>query len=373
MTALLKDILACLNTRYPAAWAAPGDRVGLQVGDPGTPVDMLLVALEASPAVVEQARSLGAQALLTHHPLIYQPLTEVRQDRPGGRLLAQVLRAGLAVLACHTNLDVAPGGLNDYLAQLLGLPEAGVLAPALQEKWFKLAVFIPLGSEDRVRQAVFAEPGAGVIGRYSHCSFAARGQGTYLPLAGAQPFRGEIAHLARPEESRLEVLVPESRLEAAVAGMKAAHPYEEVAYDLYPLANPGPSLGFGRIGNFPQSLSFSKLITKVKEIFGVERVQVWGRPPEKVGRLAVCGGSGGEFIAAARAQGAQAYLTGEVRHHQAVPGDLEGFAILTVGHFRSEVVFMPEWARRLEQLFQEQGLAVQVQAATQEAAPCHYL
>jgi len=373
MTAPLRAILDCLNASYPLAWAAAGDRVGLQVGDPAAPVDALLVALEASPAVVAEAGSRGAQALLTHHPLIYQPLTEVREDGPFGRLLAGILRAGLALVACHTNLDVAPEGLNDYLAGLLELAHAAVLAETGRDRWFKLTVFTPLGYEDRVRQALFDEPRVGVIGRYSHCSFTARGQGTYLPLAGARPFRGEVDRLSRAEEARLEVLVPESRLEAVVARMQAAHPYEEVAYDLYPLANPGLALGFGRIGDWPEPRPFGEVIARVKEIFGVERVRVWGHPPERVGRLAVCGGSGGELIAAARTQGAQVYLTGEVRHHQAVPGDLEGFAILEVGHFASEVVFMPEWARRLEQLFAARALAVQVQAAERQTAPFRHL
>ena len=151
----------------------------------------ILVALEATPAVVAEAGHRGAQLLLTHHPLLYRPLAEVREDHPGGRLLAALIRARLAMVSCHTNLDIAPGGLNDYLAQKLELTGVEVLSPTTRDPWYKLAVFVPTGYEDRVRQAL-GDAGLGVIGRYSHCSFASPGQGTYRPLPGAQPFRGEV-------------------------------------------------------------------------------------------------------------------------------------------------------------------------------------
>lgn len=368
MTARVKDILACLDKAYPFAWAAPEDRVGLQVGHPEAPVNRVLVALEAGLDVVAEARQAQAEMLLTHHPLLYRPVGDIREDRPGGQLLTEVIRAGLAAVACHTNLDVAPQGLNDYLASLLGLTDVTRFAEINRETLYKLAVFVPVGYEDRVRQALFDER-VGVIGNYSHCSFAARGQGTYLPLAGAQPFKGQVARLSRAEESRLEVLAPESRLGWALERLKGAHPYEEVAYDLYPLKNPGLSLGFGRLGRWREPLAFCAAVAKVKEVFGVDMVRMWGRPPAAVQRLAVAGGSGGDLAHEARQQGAQLFVTGEVRHHQMVPGQWQDFAVVEVGHFASEAVFMPAWACQLAGLFQKEGLAVQVQASTAEQAP----
>jgi len=369
-SATLQEIVKVLARQYPAAWAAPGDRTGFQVGRPDSPVAAVLVALEATPAVIREAQSRGAQLLLTHHPLLYQPLTEVREDTPGGQLLSALIRAGLASVSCHTNLDVAPGGLNDYLAQSLALADVEILAETGRDPLYKLTVFVPLDYEDRVRRAL-TDAGLGVIGRYSHCSFAARGQGTYQPLAGAQPFRGEVAQLSRVEESRLEVLAPESLLPTALARLQEAHPYEEVAYDLYPLQNPGAALGFGRLGNWPAPLPFPEVISRVKALFQVAAVKVWGSPPREVQRLAVLGGSGGEFIQTARDQGAQVYLTGEVRHHQ-VPPDLEEFAILEVGHYASEAVFMGPWAEQLRGLFQAAGLSIRVEVAQSLQAPCNY-
>ena len=372
MAATVKEILAVLDTVHPFTWAIPDDRVGLQVGDPEAPVATLLVALEASLEVVAEATALGAQLLLTHHPLLYQPATEIREDRAQGRLLAAAVRAGFAVAACHTNLDLAPQGLNEHLAQQLGLEDVEVLSPVTRDPWLKLAVFVPVGYEDKVRTALFDDR-VGVIGHYSHCSFAARGQGTFRPLEGTQPFRGGVATLSRAEESRLEVLVPESCLAEAVTRLRAVHPYEEVAYDLYPLANPVSTLGFGRVGRWPQVLAWEEAVARVKETFAVSGVRMWGQPPASISRVAVCGGSGGDLIHRAQELGAELYVTGEVRHHQAVPGLTEDFAILEVGHFASEVVFMAEWTAQLGRIFQERGLAVQLRTATAERTPCHFM
>ena len=275
----------------------------------------------------------------------------------------------MAVASCHTNLDLAPQGLNEYLAHQLGLTDLEVLAKVRQDAWLKLAVFVPVGYEDQVRAAL-TDDRVGVIGRYADCSFAARGQGTFRPLEGAQPFRGEVAALSRAEESRLEVLLPESRVAPTLARLQAAHPYEEVAYDLYPLANQGLALGFGRVGRWPLGLSWEEVVQRVKAVFAVSGVRVWGRPPAVVSRVALCGGSGGDLIGQAQAQGASVYVTGEVRHHQAVPGPEEDFAIIEVGHFASEVVFMPVWAEQVAQLLQQRELDVQVGVATSKTAPC---
>jgi dinuclear metal center YbgI/SA1388 family protein len=371
MSVVLQEIVRVLARHYPPAWALPGDRTGFQVGRPDQPVTAILVALEASMTVVREAQKLGAQLLLTHHPLIYQPLTEVREDQPGGGLLAALIRAGLAAVSCHTNLDVAPGGLNYYLARRLDLCEVEVLAETGWDALYKLTVFVPLDYEDRVRENL-AGMGLGVIGRYSHCSFAARGVGTYRPSEEAKPFRGEVAQLNRAEEARLEMLVPEPLLPAALARLKEVHPYEEVAYDLYPLKNPGPPRGLGRIGNWPAPRPFPEVITLAKEVFQVGAVKVWGEPPRQVQRLAVLGGSGGDSIQAARDKGAQVYLTGEVRHHQVPPGDLEGFAVLEVGHYASEAVFMGPWAEQLRGLFAAAGLSVRVEAVQSLGPPFAY-
>ena len=154
-----------------------------------------------------------------------------------------------------------------------------------------------------------------------------------------------------------------------LARLRAAHPYEEVAYDLYPLVDSGPILGFGRVGHWPQALPWEEVVNRVKTTFAVSGVRVWGQPPKAVSRVALCGGSGGDLIGPAQQKGAAVYVTGEVRHHQAVPCPSEEFAIIEVGHFASEVVFMPTWAEQVAGLLQEEGLEVQVRAAVSEKPP----
>ena len=372
MSATLGDILNLLESRYPSAWAMSGDKIGLEVGHPEKQVEALLVALEVTPAVIAEAAQLGAQLLLTHHPLLYQPLHNVREDQPSGKLLADLLRNGLAMVSCHTNLDIAPGGLNDYLAEKLELLDLDVLTPTPRDPWYKLVVFVPAGYEDPVRQAL-GDAGLGVIGRYSHCAFDSPGQGTYRPLVGAQPFQGKISELSRVEETRLEMLAPKSLLSKALSSLKAAHPYEEVAYDLYPVQHPGTPLGLGRIGSWPTPRPFAQVLDSLKNIFGVETIQVWGEPPASVQRLALCSGSGGDLLADALNRGAEIYLTGEIRHHQVPPGLAPDFAVLAVGHFASEVVFMEPWAGQLRELFFEAGLGVEVMVAAPQRPPCHTL
>jgi dinuclear metal center YbgI/SA1388 family protein len=371
MSANLRDVLNLLESRYPSAWAVSGDKIGLEVGHPGMQVESVLVALEATSGIVAEAAQRGAQLLLTHHPLLYQPLKEVRDDRPGGKLLAELLRAGLALVSCHTNLDIAPGGLNDYLAQRLELTEVQVLTPTTRDPWYKLVVFVPASYENPVRQAL-GDAGLGVIGRYSHCSFSSAGQGTYRPRAGAQPFQGEVGKLTQAPESRVEVLAPESLLPHALASLKAAHPYEEIAYDLYPVRHPGTPLGLGRIGAWPAPRPFSQVTAAIKDLFRVETVQVWGEPPAQVQRVALCSGSGGELVPDALNRNAQIYVTGEVRHHQVTPGPGPGFAVVAVGHYASEVVFMEPWAQQLRTLLQEAGLSVAVTVAETAASPLAY-
>jgi len=349
----------------------PEDRVGLQVGRPEDSVETILVALEVNDAVLAEAQHLGAQLLLTHHPLLYQPVSALRLDQPHARWLVAIVKADLALVTCHTNLDLAPGGLNDYLAQLLELEDIETFPSNTREPWFKLITFVPVGYEEKVRQALFDDR-TGVIGAYSHCSFACRGQGTFLPHQGARPFRGELAKVSRVEESRLEIQVPASRLNIAVARLKAAHPYEEAVYDLYPLHNAANVLGFARVGRWSTPRPFPRIISQVKKLFGLPLVKVWGRPPEEVSRAAVAGGSAGDLVMAAQNQGAQILLTGEVRHHQVNIADFNNFAVLEIGHFQSEVVFMPEWAKQLEKLFQNLHLRVQIRLSEVQGVPVTY-
>ena len=346
MVANVNQILALVDKQAPVGLAFPWDRVGLLVGSGRQEVHKLVVALEASAAVLQGAVAVGAQMVLSHHPLLFQPVERFCTDRPLERTVAYAIKHDLAVAAAHTNLDIARDGLNSYLAGLLGLIRTEPLDITRSEPVIKLTVFVPVGYEDRVRNAV-CRAGGGIIGNYSDCSFFVRGQGTYKPGTGAEPWRGVVSELTRVSESRLEVVVPEGLVPSVLEELKAAHPYEEVAYDLYPLKNQGMSLGIGRVGEWAEPRPFERVAAELRQLFKASFLKMCGKPPDLIRKVAVCGGSGGDLIAQAREKGADIYITGDVRYHQAVPWSEESMAILDLGHYATEVLFIPEWGRRL--------------------------
>ncbi len=355
----VEHILAVVGQQAPTALAYSWDRVGLLIGSLRQEVKKLVVALEASEPVLRGAKAVGAQMVLSHHPILFQPVERFCPDKPLERAIAYAIKQDLAVAAAHTNLDIAQDGLNAYLAQVLGLTRPEPLEITRTEPLIKLTVFVPVGYEDQVREAI-CRAGGGMIGNYSQCSFAVRGQGTYRPGEAARPWRGLVSELSRAAESRLEVVVPEGSVSAALEQLQAVHPYEEVAYDLYPLKNQGLTMGIGRVGEWPQPRPFEAVTAELKQIFRTSCIKMTGKPPSLVKRVAVCGGSGGELISQAREKGADIYITGDIRYHQAVPWAEETMAILDLGHFATEVLFIPEWGRRLEAGLKAASLSVEV-------------
>ena len=348
------------------------DRVGLLIGSKHQKVNKLVVALEASEVVLQGAVAVGAQMVLSHHPLLFQPVERFCTDKPLERTLAYAIKHDLAVAAAHTNLDIAGNGLNVYLARLLGLTNTEPLEITKNELLIKLTVFVPVGYEDHIREAV-SRVGAGIIGNYANCSFFVRGQGTYTPGTGAKPWRGKVSELSRVAESRLEVVVPEGLVARVLQELKLAHPYEEVAYDLYPLKNKGISFGIGQIGEWPEPRPFETISAALKKIFKVPHIKMIGKSPNLVKRVAVCGGSGGELISRAREVGADMYITGDIRYHQAVPWCEENMVILDLGHFATEVLFIPEWGRRLKAALEAASLPVEVVVDTWARDPFVYI
>ncbi|MRR38154.1 Nif3-like dinuclear metal center hexameric protein, partial [bacterium] len=224
ITPKVSDMVGIVNKIAPHALAEEWDNVGLMVGDPADSVNRIMVALDGTPDAVEAAIASRCQLLLTHHPLIFRPLKNVSSADPAGRLVLKAARHSLAVISLHTNFDIADGGMNDLLAERLGVGECRPLRVTASESLVKLAVFVPKGHEEQVREALFRF--SGVIGAYSDCSFQCYGTGTFKPLAGAQPFIGRVGTRECVEETRLEVLVEKRNLSAAVAALIKAHPYE---------------------------------------------------------------------------------------------------------------------------------------------------
>ena len=372
MPVTVKDIVGIMEDWAPVRYAVPEDNPGLQAGDPSAVVRSALVAVDASSAVVDEAIGVGAQMLITHHPLIFNPLRSINTGGGEGRLLGRLITAGISLYAAHTNLDVAEGGVEDLLAAAAGLQFGdcgpGALEPFGEDALLKLVVFVPEGHEDEVRDAVCAA-GAGWIGRYSDCAFMTEGTGTFKPLEGAQPFLGEVGRVERAREFRLETILPESRKSAVLRALLKAHPYEEAAFDLYPLRNMGRSGGFGRVGVLAQPVTLGGLAARMRSALGAACVKVSGDLSREIRTAATAAGSGGRNVAAAAKAGAEALVTGEIRHAQVLQAVSLGMSVVEVGHFASERAIVGAIVERLNVAFASANLCCRAIAAASEREP----
>jgi dinuclear metal center YbgI/SA1388 family protein len=328
------DLLGVLHGLYPTDLAEEWDNVGLQVGDPGASVSRVLVALDPSAAAVAAARAGEAQLLVTHHPLLFKPLRRLTPEDPVGRVLWQAIQGGVAIISAHTNLDAAPAGLNCWLGERLGLLDSEPLQVSAG-RLLKLVVYVPTGHEDAVADALFAG-GAGQIGAYDQCSFRAPGTGTFRPGPGTRPFIGTPGERESVAELRLETVVPQRRLGKVMERLVKAHPYEEVAYDLIPLANTAPDSGMGRIGRLAVPVTLDALGAQVKTALACQSVRLSGALDRTVSRLAVCGGSGAGLLREAKRRGAEALVTGDIKYHEARLAEELDLAIIDAGHFATE-------------------------------------
>ncbi len=342
----------------PKALALEGDKIGLHVGTLQKPVKKVMVALDVLESVVDEAIREGADLIVAHHAVIFRPLKHLRTDLPAGRLYEKLIKHDIAVYTMHTNLDVAEGGLNDWLAEALGLVEVEPLDVSYTDPLKKLVVYVPVDHADAVLSAL-AQAGAGVIGNYSHCSFQAQGVGTFLPLEGTNPYIGETGRLERVPEVRLETILPASKQSAVIKAMKQAHPYEEVAYDVYALDLPGKGLGIGRIGKLPSPMALGELAALVKERFELRGVRVVGPLDEIVKKVAVVGGDGNSFVGKAAFRGADVLITGDIYYHTAHDAMADGLNLIDAGH-NIEKIMKQKLANYLSDCLRRNGYATEV-------------
>ena len=357
-SARVQDLLGVVHGLFPPELAEEWDNVGLQVGDPAASVERVLVALDPGADAVAVACAREAQLLVTHHPLLFKPLRRLTPEEPVGHVVWQAVRGGVAIIAAHTNLDRAADGLNRWLAQRLQLAAVEPLQPAAG-RLLKLVVYVPATHAEAVADALFAG-GAGQIGGYDHCSFQTAGTGTFRPGPGTKPFTGTTGQRERVEEVRLETVVPQRRLARVLERLFKAHPYEEVAYDLVPLANQLPGCGLGRIGRLAEPLALEDLAERLKVALGCPYVRLVGRPALTVAKVAVCGGSGAGLIQEARRQGADVLVTGDVKYHEARQAEQLGLALIDAGHFATERLVAGELAARLGEAAAARGWRLDV-------------
>jgi dinuclear metal center YbgI/SA1388 family protein len=365
MPTTVNDIVAALFARAPREIAEPWDNVGLIVGDPQARVRRAVVCVDATEPIVAEAVRRRAQLIIAHHPLFVEPLKRVRADGKDSAVAYRAARAGLAVCSMHTNLDYAPQGLCVELARVVGLSDIRPLSAAGASSCVKLAVFVPPTHLDPVRAAV-ANAGGGVIGNYAECSFGVEGEGTYRPMPGAVPHAGTVGKLERAREVRLEMIVPRSAVGRAVRAMEAAHPYEEVAYDLYPLANEWPNSARGALGSTGRAMTVGGFARRAAKGLRVSGLRTSGDAARKVRMVAVGSGSGGHLVDEAVAAGADVLFLGEIRHSDALRARARGLSVIEAGHYATElraVDLMRRWLR------EDLGRRVEVMPSRVETDP----
>lgn len=362
-----QTVIQMMERLAPKALAEEWDKVGLQVGTLQKEVKKVLVTLEVTEAVVEEAVREQADLIIAHHPLIFRPLNHLITDYSQGRKLERLIKHDIAVYASHTNLDITEGGMNDWMAEALRLESVKPLQEQDAEKLFKLVVYVPVDHHERVLQAIF-EAGAGWIGNYSHCSFNVEGTGTFLPQESTDPYIGQAGRLERVKEIRIETIVPDSVRKAVVQAMLKAHPYEEVAYDLYELIARGKTRGLGRVGTLPGPVTLEEFAEQVKQALNVSHVRVVGPLDRVVRKVAVLGGSGSKYVRDAIRAGADVYVSGDIDYHTAQDALADGICIIDPGH-HAEVLMKEKVAQYLKQQLADAGYATEVLASTVPTDP----
>lgn len=359
-------IFNIIESIAPKVLAQEWDNVGLLIGDYSKDVNRLLLCLDVSESVVEEAIFREVDLIVSHHPVVFNQIKNIRTDLPLGRLVYKIVKNNLSVYSVHTNFDAAENSMVNYLAGKMGLSETEVLIPVKEDPLKKVVVYVPEGYENKIIE-VIGEVGAGFIGHYSHCTFRTFGTGTFKPLQGTNPFIGSVGKLENVKEYRIETIVQESKLKKLLLAILKVHPYEEVAYDVYPLENKGVKIfGFGRIGKLKNSMSLREYANYIKEILNINCLKIVGDMDKKIKKVALLNGSGSDAIYEAYFKGADVLVTGDVSYHKALDARNLGLAVIDAGHFNTEIVFKEFMSNYLKQQFDKIGVDVEILLAKEE-------
>jgi dinuclear metal center YbgI/SA1388 family protein len=346
MSVMLAELVEVMERIAPTAQAEEWDNVGLIAGEWGQAVSRVMLAIDLVPAVLAEATGKKAEAVIAYHPPIFKAVSRLTSPHA----VFEAIRRGIAIYSPHTALDVAPGGTNDCLADAVGMVERSPIRPIRDPDQLKLVTFVPAEHVDAVSAVLFAA-GAGRIGKYASCSFRVQGTGTFFGEEGTNPAVGKSGRLEEVSEIRLETMVPEASASAVVAALRKSHPYEEPAFDLVRLAGPestGPAaIGMGRIGMLESLVPREVLIERVKRAAEAPHVLLAGPTTGLVKKVAVCAGSCGSVLDAAIAQGAEVFVTGEIRHHDALRAQSAGITVICTLHSNSERLALTRLRERL--------------------------
>ena len=329
----LSDIIDVFESAAPPAGQEKYDNTGLAFGDPGMEINAALLCLDVTEAVIEEAVRLGANLVVSHHPVIFQPLKRLTGSTYPERILVAAITNKIAIYSAHTNLDNVYHGVNLKGCEKLGLQQVSILQP-VRNVLRKLVTFVPNASAGKVRSALF-EAGAGHIGGYDSCSYNVEGKGSFRASEGTHPYTGEIGELHYEDETRIETVFPSELQSRIIKALLKAHPYEEVAYDIYPLENTYGLAGSGMIGELPEPADARAMLNRIKTVFGCKVIRHTRLVHQTVRKIAFCGGGGSFLIPVAIAAGADMFITGDVKYHQFFDAE-NRLVVVDIGHYESE-------------------------------------
>ncbi|KEO74582.1 Nif3-like dinuclear metal center hexameric protein [Anditalea andensis] len=330
----IRDIVSYLETIAPPAYQEPYDNAQLITGDPGQQVKGILCTLDVTEEVVQEAQDLGCNLIVAHHPIVFKGLKSLTGKNYVERTVIRAIKNDIGIYAIHTNLDNMSTGVNKKICDLIGLSNTKILLPK-RNILSKLVTFGPLKYKDQITQSLF-QAGAGQIGEYADCSFYSLGTGTFTPSDLARPFSGQKGVAENVEETRIEVMFPSYLSRKIIASLKAAHPYEEVAYYLQEISNENQEVGSGMIGELPENMGGSEFLIYLKKQMNLKVIKHTRLLDRPIRNVAVCGGAGIFLLSAAVSHKADIFITSDVKYHEFFDADNQ-LIIADIGHYESEI------------------------------------
>lgn len=361
----LAELIRFLEDFAPLNYQEDYDNSGLLCGDREMEITGVLIALDCTEAIIEEAIAQRCNVVLTHHPLVFKGLKRLTGSNYVERTLLKAIKNGIALYASHTNLDSVQDGVNGMICRKLGLQQPRILIPR-KGILKKLVTFCPLAQADTLRKSLF-DAGAGNVGNYSEVSFNASGTGTYLPGEAANPFAGSPGSSHREEEIRIEVLYPVQLERSILLALLENHPYEEVAYDLFALDNSLSTVGTGMVGWLENEMDSAGFLRLVKDRMETQVIRHTSTLVKKIRKIAVCGGSGSFLLPQAIAAGADVLLTADFKYHEFFDADGK-IMIADIGHYESEQFTSDLLAERIFSRFPE----LSVRRTDQSTNPVSY-
>ncbi len=348
---LLNDIIKELEKVAPPRLAESWDNIGLIIGSRQQKVSRILCALDINEEVVEEAKHHKADCIITHHPLIFKPLSKIDYDTPKGKIIKQLITHNISVYTMHTNYDVVKGGINDILCDKLGIKEPEVLHISKEEQFYKAAVYVPEKSYENVRNAIINEDICD-IGNYKGCTFTAEGEGTFIPMTGSNPYIGTHGKLEKAAERKIEFIASSANINKILGAVKKVHPYEEPAIDVLALNNMQSYDGIGRYGQLACEVTMEQFIVTLKEVFNIPYLRMTDSEVAWVKHVAVCSGSGAGYIKRA-SEIADVYVTSDIKFHEAQEAKDLGLCVIDIGHYASENLSVEYIVSKLSGLFKD--------------------